>query len=253
MLANDLKPYTNLALPSRPVLNFDPSTGHGYVTFRHATWVSHEWGFHVGKWLGRLLVLFGAFWLWGQWEETDLFIRIVLVLLLVLLLGRGVVTIVRRSFQGFFARQFFCHRLRVWFTPSAIAIQSHLFPLGLRFRRRWKEQSIHARFVIAPSASAALEHQGLRQRAAIDTAHFMSARILRLVLSSDTRRQVRQVGRSTAQRAITIADIDAEDAERLCAVLQAANALSVGGVLPKASSHQETSSRGQPCGQDIDC
>ncbi|HBE68594.1 MAG TPA: hypothetical protein DDW52_10645 [Planctomycetaceae bacterium] len=252
MQASDLKVYASPALPSHPVLKFDGRTGCAFVTLRHATWVSHEWGFHVGKWIGRLLVLFAAFWLWGQWEEIDVFIRGVLILLLVLLLGRGIFTVVRRSLQGFLARQLFCRRIRVWFTPKAIAIQSHFFPLGIRFWRHWDRQSIHTRFVVAPSVSASEKHQGLRQRSAADIAHLISARVLRVVLAVDTRRDVWQAGRLAAQRAITIADIDVEDAERLCIVLQAAGALSAGGIVLQPSRHTASQPTQPSLGTDID-
>jgi hypothetical protein len=252
MQASNLQPYANPALPSYPILKFDGHTGCAYVTLRHATWVSHEWGFHVGKWLGRLLVLLAAIWLWGRWEETDVFIRGVLIFLFVLLFGRGIVTVVRRSLQGFLARQLFCQRLRVWFTPREIAIQSHRFPIGLRIGRNWQDQSIHTRFVVAPSTPAAEKHQGIRQRSAMDVAHLVSARVLRLVLAVDTRREVNQIGRMAAQRAITIADIDADDAERLCAVLQAAGTLSAGGVIPHPKRGQHAAFAAHSTGTDID-
>lgn len=249
---NNLQPYANPALPSYPVLKFDGRTGCAYVSLRHATWVSHEWGFHVGKWLGRILVLLAAIWLWGQWEETDVFVRGVLIFLLVLLFGRAIVTVVRRSSQGFLARQLFCQRLRVWFTPKAIAIQSHRFPMGLRFWRQWQQKSIHTRFVVSACASAAEKQRGLRQRAAADMAHFVSARVLRVVLAVDTRRDVSPAGRMAAQRAISIANLDADDAERLCAVLHAAGALSTGGVLPNYRHSQQGPNSKQSSGTDID-
>ncbi|GAB5407511.1 MAG: hypothetical protein Aurels2KO_57420 [Aureliella sp.] len=86
----------------------------------------------------------------------------------------------------------------------------------------------------------------------MDVAHLVSARVLRLVLAVDTRREVNQVGRMAAQRAITIADIADDDAERLCAVLQAAGTLSAGGVISHSKRGQHPAHTDHSTGTDID-
>ncbi|QDV61992.1 hypothetical protein Mal65_11200 [Crateriforma conspicua] len=237
--------YVSPGLPSFPVLQWDPERRLAKVSIRHANWRSHEWAFMWSKLIAMLVLLVATIAVWNKTVGYELLARIVVTGLFLAIFGRLLVLFVRRSLQGFLARRFFPSRGTFWFSRKGVGIKSDLFPSGFVIWRRWKGLPVTSQFSIASDPGAIERRQEAANREPFDRMHLDTARILRLILSTETRATANQAGRVHPVRAIPICEIDEQVAERVCIVLSTAAALT--SALDVDASRQQ-----RAIGRDID-
>jgi hypothetical protein len=218
-------------LPSWPSLWFDPQAKQAVVTARLATWRGCEtahrlttilrWVWNCGiaaasiLWLSRSIhpVLAGYVCLLGV-AFTDGFTR----------------RAMHAAFDGFFARQIFAVRVRVWLTPAAVAFRSRLYDRGVVVWRTWHGHPVKTLFDLCADSDAAAHREHVQQKGKRDNFdHLKSANLLRMVVATANAQHVASSSTQTNfLRSIPMFEIDLRDAQKFTMVLTAAASLTAG-------------------------
>lgn len=233
-------------LPTSPRLMFDPKLKRASVSFRHATWRSHEWALMTGKAIGFAVLIAVLVQIWGLTGGFEVLGRIVIVMVAAAVLGPWLGFLVRRSLQGFLARRIFASRTSAWFTRRGIAFRSSLFPEGVLIWWEWRGLPVSGSFSLSADPAASERGSFFSDRPSYDRSHFDSARVLRVVLRTlTTATAANQAGSVHPVRAIPITEIDEATAERVSVVFSTAAALT----MPRV---EDAPTRNSNRGVDID-
>jgi hypothetical protein len=236
-------------LPTWPKLLFDSKRRLAKVSFRHATWQSHEWGRITATILLWCVTASWGVLLWNGMPSWELPVRIGLVLLGLVIVHAITKVAMPASLTEFLARQLFATRTTIWYAPHAIAIRGRLYERPVIVWRAWRDQVVQIRFIVQSDPDAERQiQQPLPQRPVSGQpkpiGHFREARLLEMVITTTGRDRARDFsGQGSLVRSIPITEINIRAAARVTVVCNAAATL---------TAPRQSQARPKPSGIDID-
>ncbi|WP_425400422.1 hypothetical protein [Aeoliella sp.] len=223
-------------LPSHPPLMFDPRERSAKVTLRHSTWKSVEWAIYTTE-LSTWVTLGLLVWLlWVKLPISDPMFRALVLLYAMVLPFYFVRFTFPLTLQPFLARQVFCTRTTLRFTPHLVVIRSHLFARPVVIWREWKTAYVKIRFVVQPDREAIAYAGGLGPKRRFPTDHLRDSRMLEVVLTTVYRNRSIDFDRQgSLLRSIPITEADSRLAMQMTMVYAAAVILTAPDQKPSSS------------------
>lgn len=232
-------------LPARPKLMFNPRDRSAKLTLRHPTWRSMEWAAYVTEAVMWATLGLLAWLLWCKLPIADPGFRVLAVLFAIALPFHLARWTFQWSLRPFLARQVFCTRTTIRFTPLLVSFRSDLFPRPVVVWRNWQTASVKIRFVVQPDREAIAYAGTLSPKRKLPTDHLRDSRMLEVVLTTVNRQRTTDLGnQGSILRSIPITEADSRLAMQLTMICAAGLILTA----PK----QKPMSKKQGCGTDID-
>ena len=217
-------------LPNWPPLWLNQDKKHAKVSARIVTWRSCEWAKRSIRWAVNLAGCWLSIRFWyripefsGKWFP---WLMGTLAIVFVLAILYPVIDLVIRNFL---ARRLFARRMTVWFTPTAIAFRSGMYPREVIVPRYWGGLPIVFRFDQAKDDRAQFILGSRTAAERTDCNHLEKAQIIRLIIQvTNPNDAIATQGQLNVMRSIPLSEIQAADADQLTTVLTAAAAVTSG-------------------------